>query len=902
MRFLIMCFVLMFMGMNPAKSFSADWYVATDGNDQHIGTKEQPFATIARARDEVRKYSKTEPVTIWIRGGHYQIPQTLTLNPSDSGTAEAPITYRAFADEKPVLIGGKSIGGWEKWKGDILKADLKAQGIKPLFQQLFYASTRQHLARYPNFDASNPYGGGWAYADGQPIPMYEHVPGESLRTLFYQPQDARTYAKPKDLKIFVFTRYNWWNDIVGVESIDADKRIMKLTKDCSYAIRPGDRYYIQGGLEDLDAPGEWSIDREQGTVYFWPPESNTQTTKLGDPGHEVYVPTLRTLVSVDRAKYITFRGLTLECADECAVNLVGDSHCHVVGCTIRNVSDYNGSGVSVNGGDHNSVVGCDISFVGRNGISLSGGNRQTLTSAENVAENNYIHHFGIYYKQGVAISMTGVGNRASHNLIHDGPRFGIMFSGNNLVIDYNHIRHVNLETEDTGAVYTGGRDWLGSRGTLIKHNYFHDILGYGKDYAGNWISPHFAWGVYLDDNTGGVDVIGNIIARCSRAGIHLHSGRDNHILNNVFINNGMQQFEYNGWKPEMRFWTDHYPTMVKGYESVANEPAWKSMRNMQLHPKDAGLPDGSLMSGNIFEYNIAAWNNEAMLLSMSNVSFAHNKFNKNLYYHCGQPIKANIPAQSHAITDNLLTYGSFDQDVVGKIAAGWNWQCFPTNKAKANVMQDEVHPEQKYLQMDAAFNTEKASDNYPIIITKEFPLKRGASYRLSAKVRSQNPAASGRLLLQSYIPHVYFWAGANVDLHPTAEWKTFQAQVVIPQLGELGYNPEMKQFVVRVDNPHMSAAFDIDDIELVEINKPDAWTDWQQLGNDQESLIADPLFEDFAHDDFRLKLNSPAIQQLGFEPIPVEKIGPYADERRASWPIVEVEGAREKPLVTSSHK
>lgn len=42
---------------------------------------------------------------------------------------------------------------------------------------------------------------------------------------------------------------------------------------------------------------------------------------------------------------------------------------------------------------------------------------------------------------------------------------GIMFIGNNLMIEYNHIRHMNLETEDTGAVYTGGRDWLGSRGS-----------------------------------------------------------------------------------------------------------------------------------------------------------------------------------------------------------------------------------------------------------------------------------------------------------------------------------------------------------------------------------------------------------------------------------------------------
>jgi len=87
---------------------------------------------------------------------------------------------------------------------------------------------------------------------------------------------------------------------------------------------------------------------------------------------------------------------------------------------------------------------------------------------------------GEMYKQGVGISLTGVGNKATHNLIHDGPRMGIMFSGNNLLLEYNEIRHVNLETEDTGAVYTGGRDWISSRGSVIRYNYFHDILGYGQ--------------------------------------------------------------------------------------------------------------------------------------------------------------------------------------------------------------------------------------------------------------------------------------------------------------------------------------------------------------------------------------------------------------------------------------
>lgn len=64
------------------------------------------------------------------------------------------------------------------------------------------------------------------------------------------------------------------------------------------------------------------------------------------------------------------------------------------------------------------------------------------------------------------------------------------------------------------------------------------------------------------------------------------------------------------------------------------------------------------------------------------------------------------------------------------------------------------------------------------------------------------------------------------------------------------------------------------------------------MGFDRNSVVADPLFVDAANDDYRLRPNSPALK-LGFEPIPVEKIGPYASADRASWPIEEATGARE---------
>jgi hypothetical protein len=44
------------------------------------------------------------------------------------------------------------------------------------------------------------------------------------------------------------------------------------------------------------------------------------------------------------------------------------------------------------------------------------------------------------------------------------------------------------------------------------------------------------------------------------------------------------------------------------------------------------------------------------------------------------------------------------------------------------------------------------------------------------------------------------------------------------------------------------------------------------------------LFADGAGGDYRLRPDSPAYS-LGFQPIPVERIGPYADPLRASWPI-----------------
>ncbi len=410
-------------------------------------------------------------------------------------------------------------------------------------------------------------------------------------------------------------------------------RTITLAANASFSIRPGDRYYVQNLFEELDAPGEWYLDRQTSTLYFWPPALLK--------GKKVYAPTMRTLIELSPSTaHITIRGMTLECCDGTAVVLNHADDCLVAGNTIRNVGDYRGSGVQVRGGKRNGVVGNDIYEIGRDAIALSGGgDRITLTPAGNFADNNYIHHTGVYYKQGVGISLSGVGNSATHNLIHDCPRFGIGFSGNNIRIEYNHIRHVDLETADTGAIYTGGRDWISPRGSRIAYNYFHDILGYGKE-NGRWVSPHYAWGIYLDDNAGGVDVIGNIVARAVRGPIHLHNGRDNLVENNVFVDGTMQQVEYTGWTSSHHYWKRFQSQMIRNYDAVVNQPAWHKMRNMNIDPRNAVLPDDTIMSGNVVRRNIFYYHRpEAALFKLSNVSLQQNTFDDNLVYHFGQPLR-----------------------------------------------------------------------------------------------------------------------------------------------------------------------------------------------------------------------------------------------------------------------
>lgn len=638
-------------------------YVATNGNDAWSGKLAEPnaektdgpFATLTHARDAIRALKIQSPqskiqngVTILVREGTYFLPNGLDLRPEDSGAAEARIVYRAYQNERPILIAGKQITGFVPYQGAILKTDLKAQGFPEFaFRQLFYNGRRQCLARYPNYDPNAPICGGWAFVPGDPIPHYGQNLEETVedrRTVHLRPEDFHDWAHPEDGEVFLHPNHNWWNHIVPIASVDKEKKTIHLKPDKGFesflgdrrfGMKPGCRFYVRGIFEELDAPGEWYLDKRTWTLYFQPPGPME--------GAMVAAPTAKVAVNLWKAAYITIQGFTIECADEIGVNLWQSEHCLIAKNTIRNVSGgagYGYAGISLNGGTDNGAAGNDVYDVGSMGITVSGGNQETLEPGRNYADNNYVHHTGAFHKAGVGIRVNGVGNRASHNLVHDVPREGMSWHGSDHVIEFNEIRHTNTEISDTAGINACNGNWT-KRGTILRHNYIHDTLGFGKNRDGEWVSPYYCWGIYLDNFTSGTIVYGNICARLALGGPFIHGGRDNVIENNYLIDGKTAQMWYGGAAnlPECKVSAKGRVDDLMKYGKLPPYQKYPGLPQMFQTNED----EWNRMAGNKFLRNICCYSDpEAKLYSARDVSPETLDSDYNLIWSSGRPIVVGL--------------------------------------------------------------------------------------------------------------------------------------------------------------------------------------------------------------------------------------------------------------------
>jgi len=575
---------------------AAEFRVAPLGNDTNPGTRARPLATLNAARDAVRKLkqdgSLNEPVTIHVAKGNYFLARPLEFTRADSGSSNARITWLAERGAVVRLTGGREVKGWKPVKDlavlsrlsaeardHVRVADLRAQGITdfgklsvrgfsagggPAEAELFLNDEPMTLARWPN--------SGFRGAKSK----------ENDQTIIVDTDRVARWAGESDPWVFAYWHHDWAELYEPLAGVDAAKNALLRTIEVKpvYGITPGRvRWYGLNLLSELDAPGEYYLDRENGRLYFWPPvEGGRATLSIAD-----------TLIVADGLSHVTFRGFTIETCRGTAITLKNGSDCRIVGCTVRNIGQL---GIRVSEGTRHEVYGCDIYHTGEGGVAMSGGDRGTLTPAGHNAENNHVHHYSRRartYRSGISVS--GVGNRIAHNRIHDGPHMALSAGGNDHIVEYNEIHNVVEDSGDAGAYYVG-RDWT-QRGNQLRWNYWHDIVG-GTGYGGMTI--------YLDDQHCGHSIHGNLFVRCMQS-VFTGGGDDNIITNNVFLdcwksahldNRGMgwQKAATDDPKGTLRIrllampytnalWSARYPALV----NILND--------------DPGVPKRNVFAGNI---------------------------------------------------------------------------------------------------------------------------------------------------------------------------------------------------------------------------------------------------------------------------------------------------------------
>lgn len=605
-----------------AAAAGTEFYVAPHGSDSSPGTELKPFATLEGARDALRKRvpeSKgTGGVTVWIRGGFYARTRSFELNATDSGTGQAPVVYRAWPGEAVRLVGGRRVTGLEPVRDPavlarleepartrVLQADLAGQGISdfgrlrsrgfgrapaPAHAELFFGGRPMTLARWPNE-------GGWEKIAGFPESAgkgddHGGKVGGLEAGFYYSGDRPRRWKDTTDLWVHGYWAWDWANSYERVEKLDPENRLVTTAPPRGlYGFRKGQRFFFLNLLEELDGPGEYYVDRQAGRLYFWPPEAGGGDAAGPVAGRELLLSGLESpLITLTEAAHVEFRGLILECTRGDGVVIRGGVSNRVAGCVLRLIGDC---GVRVEGGRGHGIVGCDIEDTGDGGVSLSGGDRQTLEPGGHVVDNCHFQRQGRWSKCYVpAVAVDGVGQRVTHNLIHDHPHCAILFSGNEHLIEFNEIHHVALETGDVGAIYTG-RDWT-FRGNRIRHNFIHETGGVGMG----------SMGVYMDDCVSGAEIYGNIFYKVTRAAF-LGGGRDHRVENNIFVEcNPAVQLDGRGLE-RSPVWHDMvYDYMKKQWAAVpaalyrARYPALAGLE--KYYAADAGVPP----EGNVVAHNI----------------------------------------------------------------------------------------------------------------------------------------------------------------------------------------------------------------------------------------------------------------------------------------------------------
>ena len=592
--------------IEPYPTLATEVFVAPEGDDAGDGTRQQPFRTLVRARDAIRKLladGAAGPLGVRILPGTYPLQETLKLTAEDSGRPGAPVIWRAEALGQTVLYGGRRIGGFEPVqdpailerlpeaaRGKVWQTDLAAQGVQdwgelrvrggigqpepPPTVELYYNGQPMTLARWPNE----------GFVEIREL-LQAGSRAEATPSVFGYLDDRHArWTRAEDPWLHGYWHFLWADATLPIGEIDTQAKTIATAEPYHYggrgmSNRQGIIYYAFNLLEEIDQPGEWYLNRDTGILYFYPPgdlsEALIEIGMLAEP-----------MLALEGVSHVRLEGLVFDLGRHDGLHVTNSEDCLIAGCTVQRMA---GQGIVMTGGQRNGLFGCDLHTLGRRGAIVSAGDRESLTPAGHFVENCQIHFFGRIdstYTQAIALS--GVGNRVAYNRMYHCPTSVMTIGGNDHVVEFNDVHDAVQQSDDQGAFCMWGNPTF--RGNIYRYNRFRRVGKTGEERA-----VHGQAAIRFDDAISGQIVYGNIFYRSSNANfgaIQMNSGRDNIMDNNLFIDN--RHGISGGWNPGNSHWIEtregrktgayltdlyheRYPEMVAMFDDRGVNHAWRNI-------------------------------------------------------------------------------------------------------------------------------------------------------------------------------------------------------------------------------------------------------------------------------------------------------------------------------------
>jgi len=530
-------------------------YVATNGNDSNDGSFDAPFLTLQRARDAAMNMKPNGGLTIYLRGGEYELNNTFTLNSYNSGTSVSPVTYSAYNNETVRLTGAKSLKyadfvpasqasksrlAEQAAAGSLLEIDMAAQGLtdygtidrrgyqisKGIMPQMELAidGERMTLARWPNtgFTGYNAV-----------VRAGERTPEKITQGCEYQYSGDRPALWGHSEEIFVsgVLGANYSYDYYPVQSIDTAQKTVILKEGAIVPYYSKHFFYYENVFEEIDSPGEYFIDRTSGKLYLYPPFGWNENSKISVS----YLQ--QPMIDINNAAYITLMGLNMDGGRTDAIRLTQTAEqITIKNCDIRN---FAGKGITVTNGQRCLISNNKIYNIGNTAVAVNGGDYEKLIPSYNTIEKNDISkcsYIDRAYTTAITLGYHSVGINVRNNKIYNTPHTAMIIYGVDHKIEYNDISDAVREFHDMDAIYMNVSVYPWERGVVFSRNYIHDL---GQQIFNGEKQMNVS-GIRSDNGGHGITVKQNIFADIGRQNANAVRGvcalgTRNVVTGNIFV-------------------------------------------------------------------------------------------------------------------------------------------------------------------------------------------------------------------------------------------------------------------------------------------------------------------------------------------------------------------------------